>query len=176
MGKLKPLYPQQVRFVSSVPLFVGYCRWNSSSAVEYLKENHPTHNHMNTLRIDGQLEQSSNNVHFTNQKNNHMADYATLLKWCANTQSMEDGKCVHAHIIKTGFKTGIFMENQLMNLYAKCGFMLYARQLFDRMAERDLVSWNAIIMGYAQNEHAMDALKLFRRMLMEQVTGCMASI
>lgn len=168
MGKLKSLHPYQVRFINSVSLLVKYCRWNSTSSVEYLKEDHPTHNYLDTLCIDGQVEQSSNDVQFINQKNNRIADYATLLKRCANAQSVEDGKCVHAHIIKKGFNTGIFMENQLINFYTKCGFMLDARQLFDRIPERDIVSWNAIIMGYAQNEHANDALKLFRRMLMEQ--------
>lgn len=37
--------------------------------------------------------------------------------------------------------------------------------MFERMVARDKVSWNAMIVGYAQNRHCEEALHLFRRML-----------
>ena len=50
-------------------------------------------------------------------------------------------------------------------MYAKCGSMEDARQVFDGMYERDMVTWTALISGYVQNQHGEEALKLFPLML-----------
>ena len=71
---------------------------------------------------------------------------------------------------KQSLKTGVFAENQLMNLYSKAwGYCCMRNDYLDRIPEQYLVCWNVIIMGYAQNEHAMEAFKVLGQMLMEQV-------
>ncbi|KAJ7527669.1 hypothetical protein O6H91_16G065400 [Diphasiastrum complanatum] len=52
-------------------------------------------------------------------------------------------------------------------MYAKCGCTEDARELFDNMSERDVVSWSAMIAGYAQNGLAQEALALFEQMQRE---------
>ena len=42
--------------------------------------------------------------------------------------------------------------------------MEFARHVFEKMPERDIVSWNAIIAGYVQNGNGTEALRLFCEM------------
>ncbi|MED6144494.1 hypothetical protein PIB30_016162 [Stylosanthes scabra] len=49
-------------------------------------------------------------------------------------------------------------------MYAKCGHLDQSSIVFDRMSQRDLVSWNAIVGGYAQNGYVSKALLLFNEM------------
>eukprot|EP01018_Ginkgo_biloba_P029528 Gb_22668 [translate_table: standard] len=87
---------------------------------------------------------------------------------CGNMKTLLEGKCIHAHIIKTQDDQDTFVGNNLVNMYAKCGSLDDARQVFRKMPEQDLVSWNAMIAGYAkwhaQNGNGEEALKLFVRM------------
>lgn len=59
------------------------------------------------------------------------------------------------------------MENSLIALYAKCGNLELAHQLFGRMPKRDVVSWNAMIVGYALSRCANETLAFFKQMLVE---------
>ena len=49
----------------------------------------------------------------------------------------------------------------MLTMYIKCGRLLDARQVFDKMSQRSTVSWTAIIAGYAQNGFTEEALRLF---------------
>lgn len=84
---------------------------------------------------------------------------------CASLEVLLPGKQVHADSIKMGFQFDISVGNAAINMYAKCGSIDNARQLFDTMPERDVVSWTSVIAGYARNEHGKDALEFFARML-----------
>eukprot|EP00253_Pinus_taeda_P017274 PITA_17274 len=55
-------------------------------------------------------------------------------------------------------------ESAIVDMYAKCMSMKDARKVFDKMPERDVVSWNAVIAGYAQNIHGEEAPYLLRKM------------
>eukprot|EP01018_Ginkgo_biloba_P037444 Gb_29868 [translate_table: standard] len=93
-----------------------------------------------------------------------------VLPACADLGVLQQGKCIHDYIIRCGFESDIFVGNSLIDMYAKCGSIYIARQLFDRMPQRDVVSWNAMIAGYAQNGYANEALTLFHQMLQANVT------
>ncbi|CAJ1935947.1 unnamed protein product [Sphenostylis stenocarpa] len=54
--------------------------------------------------------------------------------------------------------------NSMMMSYVKAGDIVSARELFDRMAERDACSWNTVISGYVQISNMDEASKLFREM------------
>eukprot|EP01018_Ginkgo_biloba_P026789 Gb_37516 [translate_table: standard] len=90
--------------------------------------------------------------------------YAHLLQRCIKMKSLEEGKQVHAHMIKMGFESDMFLGNNLINMYVKCGTVESAHQVFDKMPKRDVVSWTAIIAGYAKHSGIKEALQLFDQM------------
>lgn len=97
--------------------------------------------------------------------------FGNLLTVCANLAHLKLGKQAHAHILKHGFwfKSGeesdIFVGNSLINMYMKCGMVEEGCLVFEHMVERDNVSWNAMIMGYAQNGYGTEAIEIFKKML-----------
>ncbi|EFJ38236.1 hypothetical protein SELMODRAFT_73641 [Selaginella moellendorffii] len=63
----------------------------------------------------------------------------------------------------------LFVANSLVDMYAKCGSMVDSRRVFDGMRRHDVVSWNSLISGYADNDQGEAALELFVPMELE---GC----
>eukprot|EP01018_Ginkgo_biloba_P019608 Gb_41537 [translate_table: standard] len=90
--------------------------------------------------------------------------FASVLPVCANLAAMQRGKEVHIDIIKGGFQSDVYIGSALVDMYAKCGSIKDARNVFDEMSKRDVVSWNTIIVGYAMHGHGKEALQLFERM------------
>jgi len=90
--------------------------------------------------------------------------YAHLLHRCAYMKDIKEGTRMHAHIAKMGFHTNLLLANNLITMYVKCGNLMDARLVFDKMPKRNKVSWSAIISGYAENGFADEALALFYRM------------
>eukprot|EP01018_Ginkgo_biloba_P030400 Gb_19693 [translate_table: standard] len=89
---------------------------------------------------------------------------ASILPACAHLTQLKEGKSIHAYIIRNGFDSDVFVLNALIDMYAKCRSLEPGRQIFDRMPERNVVSWNTLIVGYVQNGHANEALKLVWQM------------
>eukprot|EP00249_Psilotum_nudum_P027279 c34775_g1_i1 orf=2-478(+) len=95
--------------------------------------------------------------------------YLTLLKACASSAFLEHGTHVHSHIIKSGLESNVSVGNTLIDMYAKCRSIEQARCMFDRMCERDVVSWNAMLAGYAQYGNSEEVLRLFQQMQWESM-------
>eukprot|EP01018_Ginkgo_biloba_P035644 Gb_29805 [translate_table: standard] len=91
--------------------------------------------------------------------------FGSLLRACASIASMKQGKKIHAHLIKSRFESNVFVDSAVVDMYAKCGSIEDARRVFDKILKPDVVSWNAMIAGYAQHGHGKDALQLFEEML-----------
>ncbi|GFZ03424.1 pentatricopeptide repeat (PPR) superfamily protein [Actinidia rufa] len=94
---------------------------------------------------------------------------ATALNACANFASLEEGKKVHGLRIKLGDNIDVCVDNAVLDMYAKCGCMDGALGVFQSLDEQSVVSWTTMIMGYAQNGHARDALEIFDEMILEGV-------
>eukprot|EP01018_Ginkgo_biloba_P008721 Gb_40380 [translate_table: standard] len=90
--------------------------------------------------------------------------FTSVLLACADLAALEHGKELHQHIKRSGFQSNIYIGNALVNMYCKCGSLDDAYDVFDKMLERDVVSWNTMIAGYAQNGLVDEALKLFQEM------------
>eukprot|EP01018_Ginkgo_biloba_P020539 Gb_40679 [translate_table: standard] len=99
-------------------------------------------------------------------------DWGTMvgvLPACAHLGALQEGKWIHNYVIKSEFDSDDLVGTALIDMYAKCGNIQAAGQLFDRMAKRDVVAWSAMLAGYAQTEHADEALTLFHQMLLAEV-------
>ncbi|WCJ33930.1 Pentatricopeptide repeat (PPR) superfamily protein [Euphorbia peplus] len=91
--------------------------------------------------------------------------YNTLLNECVNIKAYREGQRVHSHMIKTLYFPPVYLRNRLIVLYNKCGFLGDARYVFDEMLERNVISWTALISGYAQRGFRKESLNLFVEML-----------
>lgn len=83
----------------------------------------------------------------------------------ANLAMLELGKQVHGLVIGIGYESCIFINNALVDMYAKCSDILAARDVFSRMSRRDVVSWTSMIVGAAQHGLAQEALSLYDNMV-----------
>ncbi|KAJ0495959.1 putative tetratricopeptide-like helical domain superfamily [Helianthus annuus] len=61
----------------------------------------------------------------------------------------------------------MYIQNALIHFYSGCDQMGYAYKVFDKMPEKDVVSWTSVINGLVDNKRPMDGLRLFKRMEME---------
>ncbi|KAL6341743.1 hypothetical protein AAG906_037987 [Vitis piasezkii] len=91
--------------------------------------------------------------------------FSSVLNACAApTASVEQGKQFHACSIKSGFSNALCVSSALVTMYAKRGNIESANEVFKRQVDRDLVSWNSMISGYAQHGCGKKSLKIFEEM------------
>ncbi|KAG6671679.1 hypothetical protein I3842_16G016200 [Carya illinoinensis] len=90
--------------------------------------------------------------------------YTSILSACACLEYIEMGLQLHSFIIKSGLSSNLFVGNALVDMYAKSGALKEARKQFELISNRDNISWNAIIVGYVQEEEEDEAFYMFRRM------------
>lgn len=93
----------------------------------------------------------------------------SILPACASLELLDIGKLIHCQGVKVGVDSDMALMNALIAFYGKCRNLETARSLFDGMTVRNLVSWNAMIAAYEQNNAGMDAIKLFCRMQTDNV-------
>ncbi|XP_060179738.1 pentatricopeptide repeat-containing protein At2g22410, mitochondrial-like [Lycium barbarum] len=89
----------------------------------------------------------------------------SVLSACAQSSSLDFGRRIHDYYVKQKWvKYSVILANALIDMYGKCGSVDEAVELFDKMAQRDLVSWNSVIVGCASHGLAKKALTLFEQM------------
>ncbi|GAV62677.1 PPR domain-containing protein/PPR_1 domain-containing protein/PPR_2 domain-containing protein/PPR_3 domain-containing protein [Cephalotus follicularis] len=86
----------------------------------------------------------------------------------ANIAALGMGKSFHACAVKFLGELGPFVGNSLISFYAKCGSMEDGLLVFKKLPVRNIVSWNAVICGYAQNGRGEEAIQFFESL---QVIG-----
>ncbi|PHT28972.1 hypothetical protein CQW23_31423 [Capsicum baccatum] len=88
-----------------------------------------------------------------------------VLPACARIGYLRSGKEIHARSIRNGSVTDLFVSNAITDMYAKCGCLNLAQNVFD-MSLRDEVSYNILIVGYSQTSHCSKSLELFSEMVL----------
>lgn len=91
----------------------------------------------------------------------NMFTYSSVLRACSKLWNL---KQLHCSIIKAGLESDVFVRSSLIDSYSKMGELQNALSVFDEMVTGDLVVWNSIIGGFAQNSDGDEALYLFKRM------------
>ncbi|KAF8103931.1 hypothetical protein N665_0182s0038 [Sinapis alba] len=95
--------------------------------------------------------------------------YLKALKLCRCETLEKQFVLIHGNSVTNGFVSNLQLNNGLVNLCARHGDLKHARKLFDRMPERDVVSWTAMISGYSRCGYHRSALLLFKQMRVEPV-------
>lgn len=89
-----------------------------------------------------------------------------LLKALAGSFCEEGvAKEAHCFVLRGGYNEDIFVCNGLITYYSKCMEFGLARKVFDKMGERDIVSWNSMISGYSQGGFYDECKALYREMV-----------
>ncbi|XP_030457425.1 pentatricopeptide repeat-containing protein At2g46050, mitochondrial [Syzygium oleosum] len=95
------------------------------------------------------------------------------LKGSAKFRLLREGKQVHALVVKSGLCSFLSLQNQVLDVYLKCGQCCDARTLFDEIPRKNVVTWNTLICDAAargaDTELFSDLICYFRRMLTESV-------
>ncbi|XP_048503778.1 putative pentatricopeptide repeat-containing protein At3g25060, mitochondrial isoform X4 [Beta vulgaris subsp. vulgaris] len=92
-----------------------------------------------------------------------------LIQACADIGDMKMGLSVHGHMIRKNHRMDVVIHTSLVDMYAKNGHLGLAYSIFCNMPQRNVVSWSALVSGYAQNGFAREALELLIEM---QRVGC----
>ncbi|CAM6083482.1 unnamed protein product [Calypogeia fissa] len=93
--------------------------------------------------------------------------YLSILKACASPLALTLGKQIHECIRHASLESDVFIGTALIKMYATCGCIAEARQVFDRLEKRDVVAWTVMIGGLAQNGCGHEAYRLFLKMKRE---------
>lgn len=96
---------------------------------------------------------------------NIFSDALLSLRTCAENQDPKMGSSFHARILKLGVESDVFIANSLLSVYSKCDRIDDARNLFDHMPHRTIVSWTAMMSAYQRKGLLDEAMLLFLRML-----------
>ncbi|XP_075478070.1 pentatricopeptide repeat-containing protein At5g43790 isoform X2 [Primulina tabacum] len=90
-------------------------------------------------------------THSSVKPNNYT--YPSLFKAFGSNQWLEEGKSLHAHVLKfLGSPIDKFIQASLVNFYSRCGKVGLARYIFNRIREPDLATWNSMLSAYARND------------------------
>ncbi|KAI6679412.1 hypothetical protein NL676_033293 [Syzygium grande] len=92
-----------------------------------------------------------------------------FLSASTNIGAIEEGMQGHAISVLAGLELDDILGTSIVNFYAKSGLMEDAELVFDRMVERDAVTWNLLISGYVQNGHVETALETCNEMKLEHL-------
>lgn len=90
---------------------------------------------------------------------------SAVLLACAHSGALRFGKCVHDQVIKMGLEEDVVVGTSVVDMYCKCGRVGTARRTFDRIKNKNVRSWTAMVAGYGMHGYAKEALDVFYEMI-----------
>ncbi|EPS71960.1 hypothetical protein M569_02796 [Genlisea aurea] len=121
---------------------------------------------------NGYLEKALNFFHAMrlSQRRPDSVTVVSLLQVCASVGAYHQGKWIHNYILRSCLGPCIKVDTALVDMYAKCGDLVSARECFNRMPRHDSVSWSTIISGYGSHGKGIAALEMFSGYLQSGLT------
>ncbi len=80
--------------------------------------------------------------------NPNSVTFVGVLNACASVIALEEGRFVCQQIIESVLESDVFVGNNLVDMYTKCGSLEAAWIVFNKMPSRDIVTWSAMILGH----------------------------
>lgn len=96
--------------------------------------------------------------------------FTTSMSACADLAILKLGIQVVSQTEKFGLSSDIAVSNSIVTMYSRCGKIIEARKVFDLIYEKNLISWNAMMAGYAQNGLGRKVIETFQDMLKTKCT------
>ncbi|XP_063940898.1 putative pentatricopeptide repeat-containing protein At5g08490 isoform X1 [Daucus carota subsp. sativus] len=126
---------------------------------------------------DSEVMKLFNKMHTAEDPKPTSVTIAIILPVCARARALGAGRSVHSYAIKTGLESDTLVGNSLVSMYAKSGLICDdANAMFRMITEKDVVSWNAMIAGFAENKFTGEAFRLFCWMLKDSAVPNYATI
>ncbi|KAK6129023.1 hypothetical protein DH2020_037220 [Rehmannia glutinosa] len=91
--------------------------------------------------------------------------YSLVLNACAKLEYHDLGKLIHAQFLISGTYVDLPLQNSLLDMYCSCGDTYTAYDVFLRIDNPDLVSWNSMICGYSENGDGEKAMDMFIQLM-----------
>ncbi|XP_034223567.1 pentatricopeptide repeat-containing protein At3g46790, chloroplastic-like [Prunus dulcis] len=89
----------------------------------------------------------------------------TIVNACAKLGAMHRARLVHYYICRNKFSLDVILGTAMIDMYAKCGCIDSAREIFDRMQVKNVITWSAMIAAYGYHGHGRKAFDIFHLML-----------
>ncbi|KAF8378495.1 hypothetical protein HHK36_029837 [Tetracentron sinense] len=88
-----------------------------------------------------------------------------VFRACAKISASDKGREVHGVVLRKGYDSDRFVLSSLLNFYTVFGLTKDARKIFDEAEWKDVVFWNAMIMGYTRAGQVLKAFEIFKEMM-----------
>ena len=92
------------------------------------------------------------------------ATIATVLSACADLGSLSIAQEIEEYISLNGLELDLLVQTSLIHMYSKCGSIMKAKEVFDKVADKDLTVWTSMINSYAIHGMGKEAISLFHKM------------
>lgn len=87
--------------------------------------------------------------------------YKQLMQACCEAGGLQEAKSIHDHIMRFIQPLEVGVYNKILEMYSKCGSMSDASEVFDKMPEHNLESWETMITWLAKNDLGEEAIDMF---------------
>ncbi|XP_071725488.1 pentatricopeptide repeat-containing protein At3g58590 [Rutidosis leptorrhynchoides] len=95
--------------------------------------------------------------------------FLNAISACTRLNDLAFGEFIHAKILKNKLENNVLVGSSLVSLYAKHDRLDYARRCFDETLEKNVISWNALLVGYTKRCCSTSVL-LLREMIQSGIT------
>nr|CAB3452644.1 unnamed protein product [Digitaria exilis] len=89
---------------------------------------------------------------------------SSVLLACAHAGAIQTGKRIHNQVVRMGLEENVYVGTSVVDMYSKCGRVEMARRAFQRIKEKNVLSWSAMISGYGMHGYGQEALDVFSEM------------
>ncbi|KAJ0971195.1 hypothetical protein J5N97_019154 [Dioscorea zingiberensis] len=89
---------------------------------------------------------------------------SAILLGCAHAGALQMGKCIHSQVIRMCLEKDVYVGTSVVDMYCKCGRVEMARKAFNRMKDKNIKSWSAMVAGYGMHGRGQEALEVFDEM------------
>ena len=90
---------------------------------------------------------------------------ASVLSACAQVGALDQGRWIHGCIYRFKLDMNLTLGTTLIDMYSKCGCIEEALMVFEKLPEKDVYPWTAMINGLAMHGDVLSCLNVFSRML-----------
>lgn len=89
----------------------------------------------------------------------------SVLSACANLGAVDYGRWVHEYIVSSGIEWDTHIGTAIVDMYAKCGYIETALEIFNGIRSKNVYTWNALLGGLAIHGHGHESLSCFEEMV-----------